>query len=104
MTIKNNIQVYMALVALGIEIILDIIEEAIKHGNTKKVVIAILHDFADGKDGVLGTADDRLTPEQVVLLESLITSGTIDRLVEKMYTSSWVQRVLKFLFPCLYRK
>ena len=93
----------MALVALGLEIILDIIEEALAHGNTKKAVIALLHDFADGKDGVLGTADDRLTPEQVVLLESLISSGTIDRLVEKMYTSSWVQRVLKFLFPCFYK-
>ena len=92
------------IVALGLEIILDIIEEALAHGNTKKAVIALLHDFADGKDGVLGTADDRLTPEQVVLLESLISSGTIDRLVEKMYTSSWFQRVLKFLFPCLYRK
>ena len=94
----------MSLVALGLEIILDIIEEALAQGTTKKAVIALLHDFADGKDGVLGTADDRLTPEQVVLLESLISSGTIDRLVEKMYTSGWVQSVLKFLFPCLYRK
>ena len=92
------------IVALGIEIILDIIEEALAKGTTKKAVIALLHDFADGKDGILGTADDRLTPEQVVLLESLISSGTVDRLVEKMYTSSWVQSVLKFLFPCLYRK
>ena len=93
----------MSLVALGLEIILDIIEEALAQGTTKKAVIALLHDFAEGKDGVLGTADDRLTPEQVVLLESLISSGTIDRLVEKMYTSSWVQRVLKFLLPCLYK-
>jgi hypothetical protein len=92
------------IVALGLEIILDIIEEALAQGTTKKAVIALLHDFAEGKDGVLGTADDRLTPEQVVLLESLISSGTVDRLVEKMYTSSWVQSVLKFLFPCLYRK
>ena len=91
------------IVALGLEIILDIIEEALAHGNTKKAVIALLHDFAEGKDGVLGTADDRLTPEQVVLLESLISSGTVDRLVEKMYTSSWVQCALKFLLPCLYR-
>ena len=93
----------MALVALGLEIILDIIEEALAHGNTKKVVIALLHDFAEGKDGVLGTADDRLTPEQVVLLENLISSGTIDRLVEKMYTSGWLKRILMFLFPCLYK-
>ena len=92
------------IVALGLDIILDIIEEALAQGTTKKAVIALLHDFADGKDGVLGTADDRLTPEQVILLESLISSGTVDRLVEKMYTSGWVQRVLKFLFPCLYRK
>jgi len=91
------------IVALGLEIIIDIIEEAIKYGATKKAVIALLHDFADGKDGVLGTADDRLTPEQVVLLESLINSGTIDRLVEKMYNSNWVQRVLKFVFPCIYK-
>ena len=90
----------MSLVALGLEIILDIIEEALAQGTTKKAVIALLHDFADGKDGVLGTADDRLTPEQVVLLESLINSGTIDRLVEKMYTPDWVKKILKFLFPC----
>ena len=95
----------MATIAgLSFSIILDIIEEALAHGNTKKAVIALLHDFADGKDGVLGTADDRLTAEQVVLLESLINSGTVDRLVEKMYTSGWVQRVVKFLLPCLYRK
>ena len=92
------------IVALGLDIIVDIIEEAIKYGATKKAVIALLHDFADGKDGVLGTADDRLTPEQVVLLESLISSGTLDKLVEKMYKSSWFQRVMKFLFPCCYRK
>jgi hypothetical protein len=90
-------------VGLSFGIILDIVEEALAHGNTKKAVIALLHDFADGKDGVLGTADDRLTPEQVVLLESLINSGAIDRLVEKMFKSSWFQRVLKFLFPCCYK-
>lgn len=96
---------YMAsIVGLSFSIILDIIEEALAHGDTKKAVIALLHDFADGKDGVLGTADDRLTPEQVVLLESLINSGTIDRLVEKMFKSSWFQRVLKFAFPCCFRK
>jgi hypothetical protein len=92
-----------SIVGLSFSIILDIIEEALTHGTTKKAVIALLHDFAEGKDGVLGTADDRLTPEQVVLLESLISSGTIDRLVEKMYNSSWVQKVLKFVFPCLYK-
>jgi len=92
-----------SIVGLGFSIILDIIEEALAQGTTKKAVIALLHDFADGKDGVLGTADDRLTPEQVVLLESLISSGTIDRLVEKMYTSRWVQSMLKFLFPCFYK-
>ena len=95
---------YMAsIVGTSFGIILDIIEEALAQGTTKKAVIALLHDFAEGKDGVLGTADDRLTPEQVVLLESLISSGTIDRLVEKMYKSAWVQRIVKFLFPCFYK-
>lgn len=93
-----------SLFALSFGIILDIIEEALAHGTTKKMVIMLIRDFADGKDGVLGTADDRLTTEQVVLLESLINSGTIDRLVEKMYTSTWGTTILKFLFPCLYRK
>jgi hypothetical protein len=85
------------------ETILDIIDEAIKNGNTKKEVITILHDFADGNDSVLGTMDDRLTPQQIVLLESLITSGTVDRLVENMYSSDWVKKTLKFLLPCCYK-
>lgn len=55
----------MALVGLEMETILNIIEEAIKHGNTKKGVITLLHDFADGKGGVLGSMFERLTPEQV---------------------------------------
>jgi hypothetical protein len=92
-----------SIVGLSFSIILDIIEEAFAHGTTKKTVIALLHDFAEGKDGVLGTADDRLTPAQVVLLESLINNGTIERLVENMYKSNLVQKVLKFLFPCIYK-
>jgi hypothetical protein len=92
----------MSLVALGIGVILDIIEEALKHGTTKKAVISLIRDFADGKDGILGTSDDRLTTEQFVLLESMINSGIVDRLVENMYRSNLAHRLLKTIFPGCY--
>ena len=90
------------LMTQGFKLILDIVEEALMKGDTKQAVLRIVEDFANGADDVLGNADDRLSPDTHTLLQNLILDGTIERLVEKMYKTSVVQKILRFLFPCLY--
>jgi hypothetical protein len=87
------------IISFTIHAILDIIDEAILKGNSKQAVIEIIEDFAAGKDGTLGNADDRLSPEAVELLKKMINDGAMRRLVDKMYRSKFVKGFLSFLFP-----
>ncbi|AGE50138.1 hypothetical protein ATCVCanal1_302R [Acanthocystis turfacea Chlorella virus Canal-1] len=76
----------MALVSgIHVGLILSLVEDALLKP-TKSLAIQAIIDFAEGKDGKLGTADDRLTPETLELLKQMIADGTIDRLVEKLFT------------------
>jgi len=88
----------------GFKLILDIVEEALLKGNSKQAVINMIEDFANGKDSSLGDIDNRLSSDTIALLKKLIENGTIERLVENMYKSSIIQKILRFLFPCLYRQ
>ncbi|AGE51507.1 hypothetical protein PBCVCvsA1_364R [Paramecium bursaria Chlorella virus CvsA1] len=90
------------MMSIAFNAIIDIIDEAILKGNSKQAVIEIIEDFAAGKDGVLGNADDRLSPEAVTVLKNMIEDGTILRLVERMYKSSIFKKIMSFLFPRCY--
>jgi len=83
-------------------LILSLIEDALLDA-TRPMAIQALIDFAEGKDGKLGTADDRLSPETLALLKQLIEAGTIDRLVEQMYTPKFWESLwctVKSIFWC----
>jgi len=88
-----------AIISFTINAILDIVDEAILKGNSKQAVLEIIEEFAAGKDGILGNADDTLSPEAVELLKNMVSDGTIERLINKMYRSSFIKRFLSFLFP-----
>jgi hypothetical protein len=79
--------------------VIDIIDEAILKGNSKQAVIEIIEDFAAGKDGILGNADDRMSPETINILKNMVEDGTIGRLVERMHRSNFVKKMMSFLFP-----
>ncbi|APC25677.1 hypothetical protein BST79_gp164 [Only Syngen Nebraska virus 5] len=87
------------IISFAINAILDIVDEAILKGNSKQAVIEIIEEFAAGKDGILGNADDTLSPEAVELLKKMVSDGTIERLINKMYRSNFVKGFLSFLFP-----
>jgi hypothetical protein len=76
--------------------ILDVIEAALKMGQTKAQAIQLLVDFAAGKDGVLGTTDDRMSPETLAYFKRMIHDGSVDRLVERMFKHN----CLKSIFGC----
>ena len=83
-------------------LILSLIEDALLDASRPVAIQAII-DFAEGKDGKLGTADDRLSPETLALLKQMIEDGTIDRLVEQMYTPKFWESLwgtVKALFWC----
>jgi hypothetical protein len=83
-------------------LILSLIDDALLNASKPLAIQAII-DFAEGKDGKLGTADDRLSPETLELLKQMIEDGTIDRLVEKMYTPKFWESLwgtVKTLFWC----
>ena len=67
---------------MSFHVIIDIIEVAVATKYDKENIIRIINEFAAGSDGVLGTADDRLTEEHRVMLENMVKDGSIDRLVE----------------------
>lgn len=90
------------MMSMAFNAVLDIVDEAILKGTSKKAVIDIIEDFASGKDGILGNADDRLSPEIVSVLKNMIEDGTILRLVERMYKSSIFKKIMSFLFPRCY--
>ena len=90
------------LTGVNVALILSLVDDALLH-STKPLAIQALIDFAEGKDGKLGTADDRLTPETLALLKKMIEDGSIDRLVEKMYTPKFwesVWNIIRPLFCC----
>ena len=90
------------IISVAINAILDIVDEAILKGNSKQAVIEIIEDFAAGKDGVLGNADDMLSPQAVELLKNMVNDGTMERLIDKMYKSNFFKNLLSFLFPRCY--
>jgi hypothetical protein len=87
------------LAGINVSIILSLVEDALV-GATRPMAIQALIDFAEGKDGKLGTADDRLTPETLALLRQMIEDGTIDRLVERLYTPTFWESLWKFFGCC----
>jgi hypothetical protein len=87
------------IISFAINAILDIVDEAILKGNSKQAVIKLIEDFAAGKDGILGNADDTLSPEAVELLKNMVNDGTMARLIDKMYRSNFVKGFLSFIFP-----
>jgi len=91
-----------SLAGINVALLLSLVDDALLNA-TKPVALQKIIDFAEGKDGKLGTADDRLTPETLALLKKMIEDGLIDRLVEKMYTpkfweSQW--NIIRPLFCC----
>ena len=79
-----------ALAGVNVSLIFSLVGDALLNA-TKPMAIQALVDFAEGKDGKLGTADDRLSPETLALLKQMIEDGSINRLVEMTYThKSWV--------------
>lgn len=78
-------------------LIINLIEDALIK-TSKAVAIQMIIDFAEGKDGKLGTADDRLNPETLELLKSMINDGSIYKLVDKLYVpSGFFHRIYNFL-------
>jgi hypothetical protein len=86
---------------ISVGLILNLVDEALLDAN-KPLAIQTIIDFAEGKDGKLGTADDRLSPETLALLKQMIEDGTIDRLVEKLYTPKFWESVWKIIRPLLF--
>lgn len=76
--------------------ILDVVEAALKMSHTKAQAIQLLMDFAAGKDGVLGTTDDRMSPETLDYFKHMVHDGSVDRLVERMFKHN----CLKSIFGC----
>jgi len=76
--------------------ILDVVEAALKMSHTKAQAIQLLINFAAGKDGVLGTADDRMSPETLDYFKHMVHDGSVDRLVERMFKHN----CLKSIFGC----
>ena len=85
--------------SVAINAIIDIIDEAILKGNSKQAVIEIIEDFAAGKDGILGNADDRMSTETLNILKNMVEDGTMGRMVERMYRSNFVKKMMSFIFP-----
>ena len=83
-----------ALAGVNMAAILDLVEEALA-GNNRPLAIQALIAFASGKDGKLGTNDDRLTPETLEMLKKMIDDGSIDRLVEKMHKMGVFEKICK---------
>jgi hypothetical protein len=77
-------------------VIFDVIEAALTMSQTKAQAIQLLMNFAAGKDAVLGTADDRMTPETLDYFKHMIHDGSVDRLVERMFKHN----CLKSIFGC----
>ncbi|AGE55614.1 hypothetical protein ATCVMN08101_337R [Acanthocystis turfacea Chlorella virus MN0810.1] len=82
-------------------LILSLIDDALLDAS-KPLAIQAIVDFAEGKDGKLGTADDRLSPETLALLKQMIEDGTIDRLVEQMYTPKFWESVWGAIKSCFW--
>lgn len=83
-----------ALAGVNFSVILDIIEDAIA-GTTRPAAIQAIIAFASGRDGILGTADDRMTPATLDLLKKMIEDGSVDRLVERLHKMGICERVFK---------
>jgi hypothetical protein len=84
----------MELVGVDMAAILELVEEALK-GNRKPAAIQALISFASGKDGKLGTIDDRMTPATLDMLKKMINDGSIDLLVEKMHKAGVFERLFR---------
>lgn len=82
-------------------LILSLVDDALLDASRPVAIQAII-DFAEGKDGKLGTADDRLSPETLALLKQMIEDGTLDRLVEKMYTPKFWESVWNSIRPLFF--
>ncbi|AGE54580.1 hypothetical protein PBCVKS1B_311R [Paramecium bursaria Chlorella virus KS1B] len=89
----------MMVLSVAINAIIDIIDEAILKGDSKQAVIEIIEDFAAGKDGILGNADDRMSTETLNILKNMVVDGTMGRMVERMYRSNFVKKTMSFIFP-----
>jgi hypothetical protein len=75
-------------------VILDLVEDALV-GNTRPAAIQAIIAFASGKDGKLGTSDDRMTPSTLELLKHMVEDGSIDRLIEKMHKTGVFEKLCK---------
>ena len=90
-----------AVASVNVSLILSLVDDALLDA-TKPMAIQALIDFAEGKDGKLGTADDRLSPETLALLKQMIEDGTIDRLVELMYTPKFWETLWGTIRSCFW--
>ncbi|AGE56388.1 hypothetical protein PBCVNEJV1_683R [Paramecium bursaria Chlorella virus NE-JV-1] len=82
----------MALAGVNMAVILDLVEDALVNASRPRAIQMII-DFASGKDGKLGTSDDRMTPATVEMLKKMIEDGSIDRLVEKMHKTGMIEKI-----------
>jgi len=83
-----------ALAGVNFSMILDIVEDALA-GNTRPAAVQAIVAFASGKDGILGTSDDRMTPATLELLKKMIEDGSVDRLVERLHKMGVCERLFK---------
>ena len=80
--------------SINMMVILDLVEEALA-GNNRPMAKQALVAFASGKDGKLGTVDDKLTPETLEMLKKMIDDGSLDRLVENMHKTGLFEKISK---------
>ncbi len=59
----------------------DLVVKAAEKKLSTADVLEALKEFAAGKDGVLGTADDTVDPETLEVLSDLIESGLAQKIV-----------------------
>lgn len=81
-------------------IAVDLIVKAAKSTMTKEDAIEALKAYAAGKDGILGTADDKIDPNILDALTYLVEMGVAQKIIDLVNISAWRQKVSS-CFPCL---
>lgn len=69
---------------IGSLVVDQIVTIARKHA-TPQAAMKAIEAYAAGKDGVLGTGDDRLGPETLVLLKTVVESGVAQGIVRLLF-------------------
>ena len=72
----------MDLISSGMELVRDI--SAINGADRKRCVIHALEIVARGKDGVAGTADDLIAPENLKMLSVMLEHNIVEHVVEAL--------------------